>query len=162
MAKKKKEAEGGKKDNKKKIIGAVVGAALLYNFVLKPKPEPADEGAALGGSTTIAEGEVVTVPEMVLNLADTDTTHYVRVGVAVVLAEGADAEHFESETPLISDIVVEVLSAKTYEELREPGAKERVKEELTELAREEFNHAEEGETADPVVARIIFTSFVMQ
>lgn len=161
MAKKKDAAAGGKKKDKKKIIGVVVGAALLYNFVLKPKPEPAAENAALAGPTTIAEGEVVPVEEMVLNLADTDALHYVRVGVAVVLAEGASAEEFEMETPIVSDIVVDVLSERTMAELREPGAKEAVKEELTERVREEFN-PEEGSLEPPVVARVVFTSFVMQ
>jgi flagellar basal body-associated protein FliL len=161
MAKKKDAAAGGKKSKKKLIIGAVVGAALLYNFVLKPKPEPADENAALAGPTTIAEGDVVPVEELVLNLADTDALHYVRVGVAVVLAEGASAEEFEMDTPIVSDIVVDVLSERTMAELREPGAKESVKEELTERVREEFN-PEEGSTDPPVVARVVFTSFVMQ
>lgn len=159
MAKKKQGSDeaGGRQLDKKKIIGGVVAAGLVYQFVIAPKLQPeetAEEAAAR--MAEIEEGDVVPVPELVLNLADPDDLHYVRVGVAVILAEGASAEKFEPRSPIVSDIVVDTISDMTLEELRAPGAKEAVKEELTERVREEFNEDR------PTVARVIFTSFVMQ
>lgn len=143
-----------KSAKKKKIIGAVVAAALLYNFVLKPKPAPEEEVLPEGVEAVIAEGEVVPIPELVLNLADEDELRYLRVGAAVILEEGAVAADFEPNAPIVSDIMVDLLSSKTIADLRAPGAKEEAKEELSALAREAFD--------DAVIARIIFTSFVMQ
>jgi flagellar FliL protein len=158
MAAKKKK---GKDEEAKKPLGkklmpvfVLLGAAAAYKFVLAPKPaEKAAEGEVGAAAETIAEGPVVTLPEQVLNLAD-DETHYLRIGVALVLEEGTNAEHMEEELPIASDVVVDVMSAKTLDELRDPEAKAAAKEELSEKVREAY-HGEK-------VARVIFTTFVMQ
>jgi flagellar FliL protein len=156
-AKKKK----GKDDEEKKPLGkklmpilVLLGAAAGYKFVLAPKPaEKAADGEVAAADEAIAEGPVVTLPEQVLNLAGNET-HYLRIGVALVLEEGTSAEHMEEELPIASDVVVDVMSAKTLEELRDPEAKTAAKEELSEKVREAY-HGEK-------VARVIFTTFVMQ
>jgi flagellar FliL protein len=156
-AKKKK----GKDDEEKKPLGkklmpilVLLGAAAGYKFVLAPKPaEKAAGGEVAAADEAIAEGPVVTLPEQVLNLAGNET-HYLRIGVALVLEEGTSAEHMEEELPIASDVVVDVMSAKTLEELRDPEAKTAAKEELSEKVREAY-HGEK-------VARVIFTTFVMQ
>ncbi len=56
--------------------------------------------------------------------------------------------------PLVQDVVVDVIGEMTFDELREPGAKDQLREVISEQSREAFN----GET----VSRILFTSFVMQ
>ena len=56
--------------------------------------------------------------------------------------------------PLVQDVVVDVVGDMTFAELRAPGAKEALKETVSELSREAFD----GET----VSRVLFTSFVMQ
>jgi flagellar protein FliL len=153
MAKKKKSDDEGKGANKKKLIGVVVLAVVAYKFVLAPKPSAEPAAAAEGAHAVVEEGPVVPLPELVLNLADEDT-RYLRVGLALILEKGTPTEHFKEELPIASDVAVDVLSEKTYAELREPGAKQHVKEELSEKVREAF-HGEK-------VARVIFTSFVMQ
>ena len=157
MAAKKKKGKGDdeKKPLSKKLMPVVVilGAVAAYKFVLAPKPAEKPEGGVGAAAEEIVEGPVVTLPEQVLNLAG-DENHYLRIGVALILEEGTSAEHMEEELPIASDVVVDVLSAKTPEELREPDAKTAVKEELSELVREAY-HGEK-------VARVIFTTFVMQ
>lgn len=140
---------------KKMMIGGVILAGVAYKFVLAPAPapeevEPIDEGVA----RVIEEGEVVSVPELIINLADQDELRYLRVGVAVVLELGVAPADIEPKLPLINDVVVDVMSAKELDELREPGAKQDAKDELSERVREAFD--------DELVARVIFTSFVMQ
>lgn len=154
-AKKKGKDDDAKGGSKKKIIIAVVVAALAYKFVLAPKPKPKEEVAAGDGhaAAKIEEGGVIAIPDLTLNLAGSQT-HYLRVGIALVLEKGASSEHMKEELPIASDVAVDVLSSKTFEELSEPGAKTELKEELSEKVREAYH----GET----VARVIFTSFLMQ
>ncbi len=152
MAKKKKSDDGDKKKSKLPMIGVLVLAVVAYKFVLAPKPSAAPV-LAEGEHAVIEEGPVVPLPELVLNLANAET-RYLRVGIALILEKGTSTEHMKEELPIASDVAVDVLSEKTYEELRAPGAKQHIKEELSEKVREAFH--------DEKVARVIFTSFVMQ
>lgn len=146
--------EKDEKKSKKKpmiLVGLLV-AGGAYKFVLAPKPaEPADAAEA---EVEVVEGEVAPVPELVVNLADTDEVHYARIGVAAVLEEGIAIADVEAELPKISDIVIDIVSSKTFAELREEGATVKLKEEITEATREAFDEER--------VVRVIFTSFVMQ
>ena len=154
MAKKKKgEEEEPKKSKMKLIIIAVVIAAAGYKFVLAPKPKPAANAATPAAAAKIVEGEVVPLPDLTLNLADTNT-RYLRVGIALILEKGTTAKAMTNELPIASDVAVDTLSAKTFAELNAPGAKEAVKAELSEKVRKAYD--------DKKVARVIFTSFVMQ
>jgi flagellar basal body-associated protein FliL len=158
MAAKKKDEEEKKKNPKVKIIAAIAVAAVAYKFVLAPKPKAEPPAEQAGAAEKIEEGAVVSLPELTLNLADTGSTRYLRVGVALILEKGAGGGGhgggIEEELPIASDVIVDVLSGKTYAELAAPGAKTAVKAELSEKVREAFH--------DEKVARVIFTSFVMQ
>ena len=83
------EAEAAAKAaKKKKLIGLVVVAGLLYQFVLKGSPPPEDEALAEQEAAEMVpeEGEIAPLEELVVNLADQDELHYLRVGVAAVLS----------------------------------------------------------------------------
>lgn len=161
--KKKKDEEGGEKKGmgaKLKPVLMIVAAVVGYKMFLAPKPAtvaPAGETVSAAAEKEIEEGPVVTIPELVLNLASEsgdDDPHYLRVGAALVLEKGVNAETFGEELPLASDVLVDVLSEKTPAELREPGSKAKLKEELSEKVRKAFH--------DEKVVRVLFTSFVMQ
>lgn len=157
MAKKKKSSgEDGekKKGGKLKLIVAVaVVGALAYQFLLAPEGTPAEAGETAAAEDVIEEGESLPVPELTLNLAD-DQLHYLRVGVALILEKGVAKGDVEPDLAKASDVVIDVLSAKTFDELRSPEAKTQVKAELSEKVRAAYNNEK--------VARVIFTSFVMQ
>ena len=157
MAAKKKADDGKKKNPKIKIIAAIAIAAVAYKFVLAPKPNAEASADDPHAAQEIKEGAVVSLPELTLNLADTGNVRYLRVGIALILEEGVAGSGeggFEEELPIASDVAVDVLSAKTYAELAAPGAKTAIKQELSEKVREAYD----GEK----VARVIFTTFVMQ
>jgi flagellar FliL protein len=154
MAKKSKEADGAaKKGSSKKIIVVVVIAVAWFKFMGpgKAKPSAAKTGA---GVHAVKEGEVMALPDLTLNLADTGEPRYLRVGLAMILESGTSAESMKNDAAIASDVAVDVLSARTFEDLRQPGAKDVVKKELSERVRKAY----EGKK----VARVIFTSFVMQ
>ena len=146
-------SEEPKKSKKKMLMivgGVLLAGGVASQTVLKsPPPEPVDETAEV----EIEEGDILPMPEMVLNLADNEL-HYARVGVALVLEKGTSADAFEPETPIAMDVIVEVLSGKTFEELRTPGSQAAVKAELSEKVRAAYD--------DEKVARVLFTTFVMQ
>jgi flagellar basal body-associated protein FliL len=144
-----------KKNNKPKIIAAVVLVLVGYKFFLAPKP------AAKAENAPQKEGSVVALPELTLNLADS-TSRYLRVGVALVYWEGkgggggghgGGAAGEDKEASIASDVAVDVLSHKTYEGLKSPNGKEEAKKEITEKLNHELHDS---------IARILFTSFVMQ
>jgi flagellar protein FliL len=146
-------AAAAKKKKKKMIIGGLVVAGLAYQFVLKPSP-PVEDPAAAEAEEVIEEGEVATIEELVVNLADRDEVHYLRVGVGVVLEAGIAVADIEPELAKINDVVIDIVSTKTFDELRGPGATAALKDQISEAARAAFD--------DERVVRIIFTSFVMQ
>ncbi len=151
-------AEAAAKAKKKKMmIGLVVGGGLLYQFVLKSPPPPEDEtvaGAEAAVEEVVEEGEIATLEELVVNLADPDELHYLRVGVGAVLSVDAVLADIEPQLPKVSDIVIDVVSQKTFTELRIPGSTTALKEEISAAVAEAFP---EGE-----VVRVIFTTYVMQ
>ena len=151
-------AEAAAKAKKKKmIIGLVVGGGLLYNFVLKGSPPPEEEtvaGAAAEVEVVVEEGEIAPIEELVVNLADQDELHYLRVGVGAVLSIDTVLADIEPQLPKVSDIVIDVVSQKTFTELRIPGSTTALKEEISAAVAEAFP---EGE-----VVRVIFTTYVMQ
>ena len=154
MAKKKSdddaEDEGG---GKKKLIIMVVGglAALggVYNFVLKSEPPPPEEMAMV--DVEPVEGEIVELPEMVVNLQDDEVT-YVRIGVALILEEGTLAADFEAESAIAKDIVLDTISSLQADDLR--GNRQAVKDDLSVKVREAYG--------DEKVVRVLITSLVMQ
>lgn len=156
MAKKKKgdEEEAKKSGKTKMIIIAVVLAAAGYKFVLAPKPKPAASATTPVAAAKIQEGEVIPLPDLTLNLADQGTSRYLRVGLALILEKGTTAKVMKDELPIASDVAVDVLSSKTYAELNAPGAKDAIKADLSAKVRKAYD--------DKKVARVIFTSFVMQ
>lgn len=142
---------------KLKPVAMIAVAAAGYKFFLAPKPaEPPAEGEGVAAAHEDAEPEegiVVVLPELVLNLAGPGE-HYLRVGAAVVLEEGVTEELFKEKQALVSDVLVDVLSSKTIEQLRQPNSKAELKTELSRKVRAAF--------ADEQVVRVVFTTFVMQ
>lgn len=149
-------AAAAAKKKKMMIIGGVLAAGAIYQFVLSGGEPPPDALASVDevAEIEVDEGEIIAIPEMTLNLADIDELHFARIGLAVVLLEGEDPVIAQTKVPLVQDVVVDVVGDMTFEELRKPGAKEELRDVISEKAREAFK----GE----MISRILFTSFVMQ
>jgi len=159
MAKKKKAAddeESSGKGKSKMVGAAVVGAVVIYKFVLAPSPAPADPTAAGTPVTTTlpAEGEIFPLNEIVVNLADTDSSRYLRVGLALVLEEGVSSANMPTESAKATDAAIEYLSELTYTDLQKTGSKTEVRAELSKRIRASYD--------DSTVLRVLLTTFVMQ
>ena len=154
-------AAAAKKKKQMMIVGGLVAAVVVYRFVLAPGAEEVPEALASAEEVVeeIPEGEIIPVPEMTLNLAasaEVGELHYARIGLAVVLREGVDPVIGGTKVPIVQDVMVDTVSAMTFEELRAPGALQELKAEVSQLSRDAFPED------DLIVARIIFTSFVIQ
>lgn len=166
MAKKKKkkgaddEEESGKGGKGKMIaIGAVViGAVAAYRFVLAPAPaEEAVDGEPVveeQAERVVEEGLILPMEEIVVNLADTTESRYLRIGMALVLEDGVAVEAVEPEAARAIDAAIDYLSGQTFDALREPGSKTIVRDELSVRIRAAFG--------DEKVVRVLLTTFVMQ
>ena len=161
MAKKKKasaeEEDAGKGGKAKMIVAGVVGAVVVYKFVLAPAPaeEAADADAVEEqAERVVEEGLILPMEEIVVNLADTTENRYLRIGIALVLEDGVAVETVEPETARAIDATIDYLSGQTFASLREPGSKTTVREELSLRIREAFG--------DEMVVRVLLTTFVMQ
>jgi len=159
MAKKKKKAadeedEGGKSKGKMIAVG-LVGLVAVYRFVLAPAPaEEAVDGIDDQAERVIEEGEIFPMEELVVNLTDQSENRYLRVGLALVLEAGVAPDSMETEAPIAIDAAIDYLSAQSFADLREPGSKTEVRDELSALIRAAYD--------DEKVVRVLLTTFVMQ
>ncbi len=140
-------AEGGAekkpKGGRKKKLVIVVAALLLvaggaYWFVLKPSGSP-EAGPK--------PGLIVPLESTQINLA---SGHYLKVGIALQLVEGAPEEIDGSKA---LDATIELFSGRTVEEVADSKERKKLKEELE--ATLEKSYEEE-------VMGVYFTEFVTQ
>lgn len=143
----------GDEQKKKSKLPMVVVALVVVIGGYKTLGGASAKEAPPADPHKIEEGVVIPLPDLTLNLADKDP-RYLRVGLALILEKGTAAEAVKEELPIASDVAVDTLSAKTFGEMNSPGAKQAIKAELSEKVRAAFH--------DEKVARVIFTSFVMQ
>lgn len=145
------EESGG---GKKKLImgvGGLVMVGAVYNFVLKGDPPPDEMAMVEEVEVEPMEGEIIELPEMVINITD-DEIRYARIAVALVLEEGTLAADFEAESAIAKDIVLDEVSSLSADELR--NNRQQVKDDLSIKVREAYG--------DEKVVRVLITSLVMQ
>jgi flagellar basal body-associated protein FliL len=160
MAKKKKKAaeeedEGGGKGKGKMIVVGLVGLVALYRFVLAPAPaEEAVEGVDEQAERVLEEGDIFPMEELVVNLTDQEDSRYLRVGLALVLEAGTSPDSMEADAAIAIDAAIEYLSSQSFADLREPGSKSELRDELSTRIRSAYG--------DEKVVRVLLTTFVMQ
>lgn len=146
----------------KKVVIIVVPVVLVLAVVgflfLKPKPAPADEKALAK-----EPGPVYTmVDPFVVNLADRDTRHFAKVGVAlqvsklsaglVPAAEGKEPAKIEEDAE-VRDIVIATLQDKTSDELGTRAGRDDVKKTIV---------AQVNKHTELRIIDVYFTEFAVQ
>lgn len=148
--------QAGDKGKKKNLLPAIIVAVALLGgaYMMKGgKSAPAAPAGAVT-TTTAAEGAVVPLDPITVNLAD---GRFLKVGLAVQLSKTAKAAA-EGETPQAQmakalDEAISLLGHSTYNDLINPEGRDKVKEELSKRVRERY---------DGEVLGVYFTEFVMQ
>lgn len=134
-----KSAKGGKRKKLLLLVAGVLVIALAaYWFVLKPSAS-ADEGPK--------PGAILPLESTQINLA---SGHYLKVGIALQLVEGAPEEIDGSKA---LDATIELFSGRTVEEVGNTTKRKELKEELETTLEKAYEEEVMG---------IYFTEFVTQ
>jgi flagellar FliL protein len=117
------------------LLVLVLAGAGAWFFVLAPKGD--------GGPVP---GEVMPIDPIQINLAD---DHYLRVGIALQLVEGAD----KADGSKALDALIDLFSGRQRSELTRPAGREKLKKQLEHLLEQRY---------DGEVMGVYFTEFVSQ
>jgi flagellar FliL protein len=133
------------------IIGLTALVAFGLGFVvmkqLFSKP-------AAPVSTAIVIGETVPLDEFLINLADTDSSHYLKTTIALGLIQGKTAEQFKEKIPEARDAIIMALSAKSLADVDSTDGKEALKKQLVTSINKELG--------DSSVGAVYFEGFATQ
>jgi flagellar FliL protein len=127
------------------VVAFAVGFALMKTVFMKHTKT---------GPAPIVIGETVPLDEFLINLADSDSSHYVKTTIGLGLIQGKTAEEFKTKVPIARDAIVMVLSAKTLSEVSTTDGKEALKKELMDSINKEIG--------DNSVGAIYFEGFATQ
>ena len=135
------------KKGKKKLLIIVavvlVAAAAAWFFLLKPAPAEAD------AEPELVAGEVLPLEPISINLAD---GHYLKLGLALQLVEGAGAHAPIDGSPAL-DAAIALFSGREMAEIGDAAHREELKTELAHTLEEAYHHE---------VMDVYYTSYVMQ
>ena len=99
-------------------------------------------------------GPMVPLDRFIVNLSSDSGSRYLRVALNLELSSEELQTEVEKKTPLIRDIIIKVLSAKSYEEISTIRGKEALKDELVAELNKIFT--------DGRIENVFFTEFVVQ
>jgi flagellar protein FliL len=76
------------------------------------------------------QGYIYSMEPFLVNLADTETSRYLKIKIEVESRESKDNEEYGKRLPQLRDAVLTVLSSKTYPEIFDSEGKRKLKEEI--------------------------------
>ena len=111
------------------FIGGSVGAAAQFGLISvpglsrehKPKAPPPER---------VEEGAVLKLNPLIINLKEEDGRHYLKTTIVLELNKKDGLEEVQAKVPHLTDIVILTVSEKNMEFLKQPQAKDKLKEEL--------------------------------
>ena len=139
-----KDAEQGESKKKKKSSGGLLqmiilvlllvllalGGFIAWKLVTLKVPLLSSHPQAASTDAPPKPGIFVAMDNITVNLADTDQSRFLRVKLKLE-AQGKDAEkRIKENSAQIKDLVITILSSKTFNDVRTPQGKFALKEEL--------------------------------
>ena len=117
------------------LIGLGVGGYFGYTmFLAGGEEEPAAEETAAEGEEQTAletlEGQLVPLPVFLVNLADPLGRRYLKLGLEVEVRDPEAMANLTKYEAKIKDVMLLLLSSKTYESLASMEAKMELKQEI--------------------------------
>lgn len=134
------------------------GAAAYFLFVAPASADGSAEEAVV--NEPLPPPVFSVLDPFVVNLAQPDQNRYLQIGITYELTGAAAADEIKNFTPIIRSRILMVLSGKNIESLTNIQGKQRLMDELVDLARVTIN----GPADDPTkgVRDVHFSSFVIQ
>jgi flagellar protein FliL len=156
------------------MVGAPVLTWAVCQFVLIPglkkelsgpaepaaahEPEPAHGGGGHGKAAAAdknkSPGNAFKFENIVVNLAGTMGTRYLKTTFLVTGADAALVSTFESNRPALVDVTINVLSSLSLTDLEEAGSKNLIREKLVQSYNQSLGRK--------VAEQIFFSDFVVQ
>ncbi len=152
------------------LVGGAVGAYLLLNedeAVLNDANNAKQSQSAIQSSSSKAAdtssqrdtdytniGPMYPLNPFIVNLFSEDGSRYLKTTINLELGMQELATELDAKKPLIRDIIIKALSAKSYEEISTIAGKENLKDEIVANVN--------GVLKDGKIKNVFFTDFVIQ
>jgi flagellar FliL protein len=112
------------------------------------------EGGGHGGGAQGDLGALAALDPFIANLNDEDGRRYLKATMQVEFFKGAVPPEFNTRLPQVRDLLLTLLSSKTFSEVRTPQGKAVLRDEIVTR----LNHALRAD----VVKAVYFTEFIVQ
>ena len=109
------------------VLAAAGGGA--YFFFLKGGGEKKKEVKEIEKKPTEI-GVMFDLGTFIVNLADPGVEMYAKVSITLELSDQEVTKEVEKRLPIVKDAVIDILSSKTYSDIRTPEGKEKLRFEL--------------------------------
>jgi flagellar FliL protein len=148
------------------VVLAAAGGAAWYFGLLPGSTAKEPEGEA-HASATAAEGEhgkgggkgasvgsMRPLDPFLANLADETSSRYLKMSLQVEFVDADPPAAFDARLPQIRDVILTLVTSKTFADIRTPEGKERLREDVIDR----INHV----LAKEAVKSVYFTEFIVQ
>ena len=136
------------------LIGGGVGA---YMAGLLPFGAETEEAAEVDGGEpdpAFASTVMVRLDPFIANLSDQNGGRYIKTTMQLEFAGSEAPAWLEQRTPQIRDLILTILTSKTFDDIRSPDGKQILRDEIIQRANQALQ-------ADSVQA-VYFTEFIVQ
>lgn len=99
-------------------------------------------------------GPIYPLDQFLVNLLSETGSRYLKMTINIELSSELLTPEIEQKKPLLRDIVIRILSSKTYEDISTTKGKERLKDEIAAKINETLR--------DGYVKNVFFTDFIVQ
>lgn len=136
------------------LVVVLAAAAVGYIVITGRlnKPEEAEETSAEASPSDV--GPSYTFDTFIVNVAETQARRYLKCTLTMELSSPKGIEEASAKVPLLRDAVIDVLSAKTLDQLEPGDTRDQIREELAATLKQLISKA--------VVTRVFFNEFVVQ
>jgi flagellar protein FliL len=145
------------------LVVLLIGGAVAAFFLLgndseqannQPQQAPQTRSAGKRSSDYLTIGPMYPMNEFIVNLLSESGSRYLKVSLDIELDSEALSAEMDKKKSLIRDIIIRVLSSKTFEEVSTMKGKDRLKDEIVKKIN--------AILADGQIRDIFFTDFVVQ
>jgi flagellar FliL protein len=136
------------------FLMAGAGAVIFFSSGLIGGKGHSKEVKEVKETSTNTQGHIYSMDPFVVNLMDTEAPRYLKVKIDIESHEAKPDEEFEKRLPQLRDIILTILTSKTYKEVYDSEGKKKLKEEIILKANQLLGN--------PRVKAIYYTEFVVQ
>lgn len=140
------------------LLGGGGGAAWYLGF-LGGVPEGTEADAApldptAGMADPTVPGAMLEIDPFIANLADESGARYLKTTFQIEFATDIVPPDAEARTPQIRDLLLTLLTSKSFEEIRTPAGKQNLREDIINRVNQAID--------DDTVRAVYFTEFIVQ